>query len=380
MKKQSDISALAEKWLKGTITEAEKKEFEDWYNSQPGLDMHWLKDDTEEEAKSRIFGSIMDRLEIPEPAVRHISWPRRLSVAAAIALAIGGAAFYLFSGKRDMPQQPAGVTVTAAISTAKRAMLTLADGSTVPLDSLKEGILARQGQTLVRKLPGGEIVYENAGASAFEGYNILTVPRGGATVAMVLADGSKVWLNAESSLHYPVVFTDDREVDLTGEGYFDIRQSATHQFEVHTGDVTTYVLGTTFNVNTYNPQQGVLVTLLNGAVKVSNAATAKQLRPGQQAGATAGNIRLNAAPDMEAVTAWKNGLIKLNNSDIYTVMSQLARWYDVDVQIGKGMESRRFSGLISRSTSLDTVLDMLSMTKEVRFKREGNTVIVSPYQ
>lgn len=382
MKKQPDISELAEKWLKGTITEAEKQIFEDWYNSQPGNNLHWLKNDSEEEVKQNIFQSIMNRLEAEQPVVRRISWKRRLTAAAAILAVVGGAAFYLFSRNSDdnTGNQTAGI-VTATSGNTHSATLTLSNGKIIPINSISEGLLAREGEAAVRKTADGQIVYDQQDATGTDQYHTLTVPRGGQIVTVVLADGSRVWLNAESSLRYPVAFANSRQVTVTGEGYFEITKDARKQFAVTAAGVTTQVLGTRFNVNAYQPQQDVWVTLLDGAVKISNASATQQLRPGQQMAADAkGPLHLIESPDLDAVMAWKNSLVKLNNSDIYTVMSQLARWYDVDVQIAQGMGGQRFSGLISRNTHIDTVLNMLSMTQEVSFKRQGNTIIVSPYQ
>lgn len=382
MKKQPDISSLAEKWLKGTITEAEKQQLEDWYNSQPGHAVYWEKNETEDELKQRIFQSVVTQPETEQPVIRRISRARKLSVAATILLVAGGAAFYLFSKQGGPENQylPANTHQAAISPTSKTTTLTLANGTVVPVDSIRNGLLAQQGSATVRTLPDGQLVYENGGEEEADMWNTLTVPRGGRITSIVLADGSKVWLNAQSTLRYPVAFGGNRKVEITGEGYFEVSKNAAKQFEVNAEGVTTQVLGTHFNVNSYEKQQGILVTLLEGAVKINTPANAQLLRPGQQAdAATAGPIRLHKTPDLEAVMAWKKDLIKLNNSDIYTVMGQLARWYDVDVQIEKGMEGRRFSGLISRNTDLATVLNMLSMTKEVSFKHEGNNIIVSPY-
>lgn len=380
MGKQPDISALAEKWLNGTISEEEKQQFEEWYNRQPGFSVDWLKDDTEDELKKRIFRSVIDQLEV-EPPVRRMTWKRKLSAAAAVLLILGGAAAYLLTGDNPGKPMPAGSTSQEVIApSGTKATLTLADGTVIPLGSSKNGVIALQGSTAVQKMPDGQIVYDRKPHTGEVLYNTITVPRGSQLLSVVLSDGSKVWLNVESTLRYPVTFDEDeRQVSVTGEAYFEVSKDASRPFEVETDGVKTAVLGTHFNVNTYQKQ--VLVTLLEGAVAVSNDSGEQLLQPGQQADAgNTGSIRLNKTPDMEAVMAWKSGLFKLDNSDIYIVMDQLARWYDVDVQVEEGMEGRQFSGLISRNTDLATVLNMLSMTKEVSFKREGRTVIVSPYR
>lgn len=382
MKKENDINSLAEKWLNGTITEEEKEQFEAWYNSQPGFDLQWLKDETEEDLKKRIFQSIIHQVEADQPLVRRMPWKRRLSAAAAVLLILGGTAFYLFNRQNGRQDQGISTTASQAItSPASAATLTLASGAIIRLDSIKDGILARQGNAAIRKLPDGGIVYENGGRDEAAMLNTLTVPRGGAILTVTLADGSKIWLNAESSVRYPAAFADSRQVSVSGEAYFEVSPSAAKPFRVNADGVITQVLGTHFNVNTFEKQRGIFVTLLEGSVKVSNASASHLLKPGQQADATAtGNIRLNETPDIEGVMAWKSGMIKLNNSDIHTVMQQLERWYDVDIQIENGAEGRRFSGSISRNNDLDTVLEMLSMTREISFRREDRTIIVSPYR
>jgi ferric-dicitrate binding protein FerR (iron transport regulator) len=381
MGKQPDISALAEKWLNGTISEEEKQQFEEWYNRQPGASMDWLKDETEDELKKRIFRSVIDQMEEEQPVVRRVTWKRKLSAAAAVLLLLGGAAAFLLTTNRTEKQTLAGSTNQEVIApSGTKATLTLADGTEIALGSSKNGVIALQGNMTIRKMPDGQIVYDRKPHAGEILYNTITVPRGSELLSVVLSDGSKVLLNVESTLRYPVTFDEDeRQVSVTGEAYFEVSKDASRPFEVEADGVKTAVLGTHFNVNTYRKQ--VLVTLLEGAVEVSNDSEDQLLQPGQQADAgNTGAIVLNKTPDMEAVMAWKSGLFKLDNSDIYTVMDQLARWYDVDVQVEDGMEGRQFSGLISRNTDLATVLNMLSMTKEVSFRREGRTVIVSPYR
>ncbi|WP_346319550.1 FecR domain-containing protein [Chitinophaga sp. YIM B06452] len=383
MKKENDINSLAEKWLNGTITEEEKQQFEAWYNNQPGFDIQWLKNETEEGLKKRIFQSIIHQLEGESPVIRRISWKRRLSAAAAVLLILGGTAFYLFNRQDNIPGQDISAGASQAITSpaSATATLTLANGAIIRLDSIKVGLLARQGNATIHKLPDGGIRYENGGRGEAAMPNTLTVPRGGAILTVILADGSKVWLNAESSLRYPAAFAGSRQVSVSGEAYFEVSPSAAKPFQVNAEGVTTQVLGTHFNVNTFEKQRGVFVTLLEGAVKVSNTSAEHLLKPGQQAGAAAtGSIRLNQTPDLEAVMAWKSGMIKLNNSDIHTVMQQLERWYDVDIKIENGVEGRPFSGSISRNNDLATVLEMLAMTKEISFRQEGRTIIVSPYR
>lgn len=392
MEDQSDINSLAEKWLNGTITPAEKKQFEDWYNRQPGLSMDWLKDETEDELRKRIFLSIITRLDTaPGEATvidisRHSKWKRGWSVAAGILMLLGSAAIYFYVNNNNTVIKQTAIVNTSAgtipAGTAK-ATLTLADGTVIQLDTMQAGNIVLQGNTAVYKNEDGEIVYQPGQNETGELYNTLTIPRGSELLSVVLSDGSKVWMNVESTLRFPVAFSGkERKVQVTGEAYFEVSKDASRRFRVETEGATTEVLGTHFNVNTYEKPQEVLVTLLEGVVKVSNTSGYQQLlKPGQQADVTpAGNILLDKMPDLEAVMAWKHGLFKLDNSDIHTVMAQLVRWYDVDIRFEKDLKEVRFSGTISRNTDLAKVLEMLSMTKEVRFRQEGKTIVVHPFR
>jgi transmembrane sensor len=397
---QATIRALAEKWLKGTISEEEKKIFENWYNNQPPGSIDWLSAESEQELKSRIFQSILSKLEeeaADEQLARVIAlpnqrrWSRKLAAAAVILLLAGAGTTYLFLRNRsgEPSNLPLAINKTQEINvpgTAK-ATLTLANGAIIQLDSASNGSLAQQGSANVLKLSDGQIAYQPAGTIKGYGtekeliYNTLTVPRGGQVVSLALSDGTKVWLNVESSLRYPVVFNGkDRKVSITGEAYFEVSKDPSRKFLVEAESATTEVLGTHFNVNTYEREQDVFVTLLEGSVKVTNPGKALLvLKPGQQADVNStGKIRLNNTPDLEAVLAWKNGMFKLNNADMKTIMGQLSRWYDIDVRFEKEVENKRFTGIISRNTELSKVLEMLSLTKEVSFKREGRIVTVSP--
>ena len=260
-----------------------------------------------------------------------------------------------------------------------KAILTLSDGSTIVLDSAGNGVLAKQGNTSIVKKNDGQIEYSAATAMANEvAYNLLQTPRGG-QFKITLPDGSKVWLNAASSLKYPVVFTgDERKVEISGEAYFEIAKDATKPFKVHLNNMEVEVLGTHFNVNGYEDEASINTTLLEGKVKVQTATGAKFLAPGQQAQLKpSGNISITNDISIEEIVAWKDGNFQFENSDIKAVMRQLARWYDVDVSY-KGNIQQHFVGSISRNVNLSQVLSMLQQTGAVKFKIEGKQLIVMP--
>ena len=272
------------------------------------------------------------------------------------------------------------------------AVLTLADGSKVVLDSLGNGVVATQnGATLVLK--NGQLVYDNGqAAAAGMAYNTMSTPKG-RQFKLLLPDGTGVWLNAASSLRYPVAFTGkERKVEIQGEAYFEVAKltdPATGMrvpFKVQVNAKTEIeVLGTHFNINSYEEEGIVSTTLLEGSVKVLNNGKSALLQPGQQARVagvkprTGANqqIEIIAHADVEKVMAWKNGVFNFQDASLAEVMRQLERWYDIEVVYEKGIPTLEFIGKMGRDLPLTDVLRGLEMSK-VHFRIEGRRVIVLP--
>lgn len=309
-----------------------------------------------------------------------VKW-RRIAVAASVLLVIGVGAYFFLSRKTKESTEIVNVPVPVDIKAPQtnRAVITLADGTTVYLDSTANGQLAMQDNVKLVKLADGQIVYEPAGRNPQSvSYNTLTNPRGSKVIDMTLADGSRVWLNAGSSVTYPVVFTgNERNVHITGEAYFEVASDVSKPFYVAKGDVRVQVLGTHFNVNAYEDEEDIRVTLYEGSVKVSRRAQFVMLKPGQQAVAGQSVLRINHSPDLEEVIAWKNGLFTFDKADIKAVMRQLARWYDLEVEYRSGTTGDLFGGSMQRDLPLSKVLEFLKKS-EVRFEVEGKKVIVTP--
>lgn len=386
---REQIAALAEKWLNGTISETEKQAFEHWYNRRKPEEFYWLGDDAEDAVRKKIFESVrMQMTGTEEETSYHINTINRKKIfkwagVAACALLVMAAFFFRTTGNQSTTAYKATDTssiVSIAPPSAIKAILTLADGRQVPLDSITSSNTISQGAVKVQRNAAGELVYTQNTSSTQTLYNRITVPRGSQILSLTLSDGTKVWLNVESSLRYPVVFNgEDRKVNLTGEAYFEVQKNAGKKFVVETAGSATEVLGTHFNINSYTPAREK-ITLLEGAVQVKNSNNdVRGLNPGEQATVASGNIQVKQVDDMEAVMAWKNGLFKLNNAEISSIMQQLSQWYDIDVVLKGKLEGKTFSGMISRNTQLSTVLEMLAMTKEVKFTTEGKTITVYPY-
>lgn len=301
--------------------------------------------------------------------------------AASILIAIGA---YLFISRKQANNKGHEVTqvaVTNDIAPGKyKAKLTLADGSVVYLDSAANKIIGQQGSIAVKN-NNGRLVYEGKNAASTKVlYNTLNTSKG-ETYATILSDGSKVWLNSESSVRYPVAFDGDvRKVEITGEAYFEVAH-LNRPFIVDMPNLQVEVLGTHFNINSYTNENEIRTTLLEGKVKVLTKNTNEQtiLVPGEQARMSKQTQALDKTKDVDvdAAVAWRFGYFQFNNADLPVVMRQLERWYDVQTVYEGNVPRREFLGKIPRNLNLSQALDVLQMLK-VHFKIEGKKIIVSP--
>lgn len=258
-----------------------------------------------------------------------------------------------------------------------KAVLELSDGSTIILDDAKNGALAQQGNTKVIRL-NGKLSYNALSATNKAVYNTITTPAGG-SYEIVLADGSHVWLNSASSLHFPAAFVGkERKVEITGEAYFEVVKNKAMPFIVSVNGSEVHVLGTHFNVMAYSDEPSVQTTLLEGAVKFVKEHVTSILKPGQQAQLLpSGHVKITDQVDADEVVAWKNGMFNFQGVDIGTVSRQLARWYEVEVVYDKTIDDL-FYAKIPRSSKLSEVLKLLALTEKVHFEINGRIVTVKP--
>jgi len=322
-------------------------------------------------------------------SVKHIKWTRYFMAASIAGVLAIGAWLYIknlsLSKTKTSPVLASNIKNDVAPG-GNKAILTLADGSRLTLDSVGNGTIAQQGNMVVKKNVGAlayssTSLHEKTGAVVYEqlAYNTLTTPAAG-QFQLSLPDGSKVWLNNASSLRYPVAFTGKtREVELQGEAYFEVAKNSTQPFKVKVGGVTVNVLGTSFNIAAYSNENMIRTTLLTGGVGVSRGLSeAVVLKPGEQAqAAPAGSLKTVKDIDTDGVVAWKNGLFHFEKADIQTVMRQLARWYDVDVVYEGNITGRLFGGDIQRNLNLSQVLEILQKN-QVHFDLEGRRITVRP--
>jgi transmembrane sensor len=316
--------------------------------------------------------------EQPHTVVRQMPWLRWSSAAAVILLSGVGIYLYLHhpSPKKtiatEVKQKPVINDVPAPVNS--KAVLTLADGSKIELDSISNGTLASQGNVQIVKQADGQITYN--GTDNEDLYNTLNVPRGSKVVTIKLSDGTQVWLNSESSLRYPASFRGtERKVEITGEAYFEVAHNTTMPFLVKKDAMEIKVFGTHFNINTYEDEGINKVTLLEGSIQISISNHQTLLKPGQQAQIKE-DIKLVNGVNIEEVMAWKNGKFQFGEkADLNLIMKKIARWYDVDVEYEGGPIHQQFGGEMPMNSNLSEVLEILR-TSGVNFTIDGKKVIV----
>ncbi|PTS94795.1 iron dicitrate transport regulator FecR [Pedobacter sp. HMWF019] len=368
---------LIQKYNQGLATAEEQARLENWYMQKS--DSLVLEEDEinfdriENELRERTFSRAglghPTQAELPSKSFKL--WPRIASAAAVIL--IGGAALFYYSQPSADQHTILDRSKYSDINPgSNKAILTLANGQQISLTDVKNGDLAKEDHALIKKTAEGELVYqEEAGKRAESVYNMMSTPKGG-QYSLTLADGSKVFLNAASSLKYPTRFKGkDRIVELTGEGYFEVAHNKDKPFKVISRGQTVEVLGTHFNINAYADEPDVKTTLLEGRVNVNGTL----LKPNQQAVLVQDQQISVRQVDADEVVAWKDGLFKFDHTDIRILMRQIARWYDVDVVYEGPVKEEQFYGKIERSYTLSEVLKVLELGK-VHFRIEGRKIIV----
>ena len=322
---------------------------------------------------------------INEPKVVRMQKSRWKFIAAACVIILMIGVGYYFS-KTEVPKNTGNLAKTRIKSSpfkndippgSDKAILTLADGSTIVLDDAQDGDLTHQGNTKLIKL-NGKLAYDplknNPGEIV---YNTISTPRGG-KFKIELPDGSLVWLNAASSLHFPTAFTGkSRKVEMTGEVYFEIARNKDNPFIVNVNGSEVQVLGTHFNVMAYNDEDAVKTTLLEGSVKFVSGTNSSMLVPGQQSQLLKnGEIKTLNHVDTDYVISWKNGMFHFENADIEDVMRQLSRWYNVEV-VFKGQKLHDpLHAELPLNTNLSDALNALESTGSAKFEIEGKKIIV----
>lgn len=315
----------------------------------------------------------------------------RMTVAASVLLIVAATIFFLQKNQpNNLSNTISGKTASHDIAAPSKstASITLADGRHISLDDSNNGILAKQDGVSIDKAADGNITYR--GNTLQLVYNTLNNPKGSKPVSLTLSDGSRVWLNTESSLRYPASFAGkDRSVEVSGEAYFEVQKDPSKPFRVLvSGKGTVEVLGTHFNISSYADEANTHVTLLEGSVRVllpnpSDKVPGKNIviEPGQQAfypnNESFNSLSVKEQVDLNAVMAWKNGYFNFDHTDLSGVMRQLSRWYNIKVRYDGKIPQRTFGGEMQRDLNLSEVLKLLEKNN-VHFSIENDQLIVKP--
>ena len=370
--KQKRAQKILEKVKTSSLTKEEKLILESWYLDL-NVDHH---SDLSESELAKDFEIMRSSIPHLQPKHNRIKFLPRMAAAASILLFLAAGAYFAFHTtaiKRGLVSQKLKNDVLPGINSAT---LTLGNGKTIVLNSRANGRIAVQGATTVIKSKDGQILYEDGTGENDSVMENLITTRRKEQYSVILADETKVWLNAGSSIKYPTIFKGkNREVTVSGELYFEVAHNASKPFRVLVNNQIIEVLGTHFNINAYSDEPGIKTTLLEGSVRVSANNNIKLLKPGQQAVFQNDELTVSEA-DTEEATAWKNGYFRFKNEDIKSIMRKLSRWYDIDVEFGKEITAEEFSGKVSRFRNISQVLNMLELSKSVHFKIEGRRVTV----
>lgn len=370
------ISLLADKLLKGTISEAERVLFENWYNTFPEEEVQWEDRDTRSasELKNRIFR----RVKMEHTMIRKWYW-----AAAVFTLLMAGSALLYYNRqaqKRESLAQSTPAVRNVIVPGSNKATLVLANGNAITLDDEENGVLGQQGNTKIIKLNNGQLAFQHGQgkrAGDMASLNTLSTPRGG-QYQVTLPDGTVVWINAASKLVFPAAFTGkERVVKLEGEAYFEVAANEHQPFIVKADDMEISVLGTHFNVKAYEEESAMKTTLLEGKVKVTASHREVLLRPGQQAKMNNSGGMDVVAVNVNDVIAWKNGTFSFDDVTIEEVLRQIARWYDVEIVYPDGIPKGLFRGEIDKMSDITTVLKILEVSG-VKFTVEGHRILVRP--
>ena len=307
------------------------------------------------------------------PVVKNVSSFRKPFAWAAAAVLV--ASFFIWRTNMDQPVQSSAAPVEI-LPGGTKATLTLADGNIISLDAVPNGDIAAEGNVQVIKMDG-TLQYNGDNDNADITYNTIQTPRGG-KYQLVLSDGSVVWLNAASSLRFPVVFKGkERQVELMGEAYFEVKKGE-KPFKVSLQNGSRIeVKGTAFNVNAYQDEDLLRTTLLEGKINFMMMGKTQALLPGQQIRVAyeQPHMQVIGGVDVEQEVAWKNDLFIFKGMDVKSIMREISRWYDIDVVYKGKFNPETFSGIVSRKTNLSQVLKIME-EGGVRFAIEGRTIVV----
>lgn len=378
--KQKEFQILVDKFLNGTANAEEQETLDRYYllfRDEPEYTSR-LNQEQLQRLKERMENGLFDR--IHQPAKTKRLWPR-IAAAASILFILGIGGYFLLynSNPKQNGNEFAKNNITPG---SNQATLTLANGQKIILVKGLNGKLAQQGNTSVQVNAGQAITYSATSVASDQKieYNTLSTKRHEQSpYPLVLADGTKVWLNAASSITFPTAFNGkDRVVTVTGEAYLEVVHNAAQPFRVQLKDQTIEDIGTKFNINAYPDEPETKTTLLEGSIKVFNDKTSKIIKPGQAAILKNGQTIIRTEEvDADDALAWKNGKFSFQQENITSIMRKLSRWYDVDVVYQDGFKDRSITSSISRFDNINKILNKITFTSGAHFKVEGRRITVT---
>lgn len=382
MERQRFLSLL-EKYTDGKATAHEAALLDEYYKRLDALSDVQLSEKEEIIFRKSILEKIQYEIE-PEKQRWELVPKRSYKVwyaAASVLVFLAAGLYFIRSDKsRSEENKSAVVQKETIFPGSDKALLTLSNGEQIVLTSKSTGVLTTQGTARLIKKTNGELVYSaqdhSPKANNEINFNTITVPRGG-QYRVVLSDGSKVLLNAASSLTYPTTFNGkDRSVELKGEGYFEIAKNAAMPFIVKADDVDVRVLGTHFNISAYPDDPNITTTLIEGAVSMHKGRRERLLKPGQQGTAQKNLSSISVQHvDTEQAMGWVNGNFVFKDLNIKEVMKIVSRWYDVDAEYRGNAQFKKFGGITSRYGNITELLDYMKITGGVNYKIEGRKII-----
>lgn len=390
---QEQITALILKYLSGDLTVEEQQQLDAWLNAD--AKNRALMDEFRDEAavkqelldiyhtKARVWQQLQGHTATNLRPVRN--YRRWALYAASICLLIAGASLYFANRWRTHTSTPLAVTrndqADIPSPASNRAYVTLSNGKRVYIDSLQNGADIIPGSNLAQKLSPDKIEYAGRSRSVAPELNTITVPRGSKPLLIALPDGSQVWVNVASTISFQVPFPEkERLVSVSGEAYFDVVGAASQPFIVKSSGQEIKVLGTAFNIKSYEDESTIKTTLVKGKIQISQnkTGTMKTLTAGQQAiSPPDGQLIINQDVDLEEALAWKTNVFQFRNEDLKSIMQQLGRWYDVDIVYQGSVPDRFFTVKISRDKSLAAVLKIIELYG-ISFRLEGKKLTVLP--
>ncbi|RQO74664.1 hypothetical protein DBR43_04565 [Pedobacter sp. KBW06] len=372
-----DVQRLIDKYLAGNASPEETGMLESWYtqNAHQNTELDYPQDLLAKKEKGLHEILALEQLH-SEPRVKHWKWPR---IAAAAAIVIGLSTFlYLNIRKSGQTDQLIAAQVKDIAPGKNTATLTLANGKKILLSNAVNGELAKESGVVITKTAEGQLIYEIRDQQAGSSTEMNTLSTAnGEQYRLLLPDGTSVWLNAASSLKFPSSFSGlaQRRVELTGEGYFEVKKDQSHTFVVSSGAQEIEVLGTHFNVNAYADEHSIKTTLLEGSVKINKHTV---LKPGEQSSYLESGSLLLKQVDVEEAISWKEGYFRFDKKDLRSIMRNISRWYDVEIVYkDPRLEKLSFSGTVSRYSNVSKILEILELSKEVRFILEERRIIVT---